>query len=241
MTTKVVFYRKPPKNPRVIDAFPSNGFVSTIAAQHMIEELSMELVGCIDSDKTRGTIVIHDSRPIKPIRIYAKDDLVLIYSEVIVPIECMAEFSSVISSWLDTVNPKEVFLLAGVSGAEVCGEHEILGVATTDNLSKELDRLGIKKITDGMITGISADLLMYCMESKIPCVSLVTETHYLPDPLAAATMVKMLNGLLNLKIPTEDLMEAGEKIECQIKQISEQIKRGHEKYKNMEGFSPMYG
>jgi uncharacterized protein len=92
-----------------------------------------------------------------------------------------------------------------------------------------------------MITGVSADLLMHCMRENIPCVSLVTETHFVPDPMAAASMITILNNLLNLKISADELVAVGRDIESNVAQITEHMKRGKEKYRKMEGFSPMYG
>ena len=139
------------------------------------------------------------------------------------------------------IKPREVFLLAGISGVDAREEHEILAIATTNKLEKKLTESKATIIADGMITGISADILMYCAGKKIPCVSLVTETHFIPDPMAAASMLKILNKLLNLSVDTEELLEVGEQIENKVKKITEHIKRSREKYMKMEGFSPMYG
>ena len=241
MSTEIMLYEKIPEKPRVIDAFPSNGFVSTIAAQRIIEKMDMKLVGHIDSDQVAGILVIHNEKPLKPIRIYAKDDLVIIYSEIIIPLESVDEFSKAIIDWFMKIKPREVYLLAGISGVEAKKEHEILGIATTDKLSEKLKANGTEIISDGMITGISADLLYHCNDKKIPCVSLVTETHFIPDPMAAATMLAILNSLLKLKVPTDELVQVGEQIEEHVKKITEHLKRGREKYRKMEGFSPMYG
>ncbi|MFH1834761.1 MAG: PAC2 family protein [Methanobacteriota archaeon] len=241
MTTKVVLYESIPEGMRVIEAFPSNGFVSTIAAQRIIDGLDMKVVGHIESDKIQGIVVIHNSVPLKPIRVYAKDDLCVIYSEVMIPLEYVNEFSKALIDWFNRLKPKEVFVLAGISGAEVSGEHEILGIAITDEMSKRLKKANVNIIENGMVTGISAELLMHCSGEGIPCVSLVTETHFVPDPMAAASMIKILNSLLSVKVTTDELVAVGKEIESQVKDISEQIKRGKEKYKQMECLTPMYG
>jgi len=241
MTTKVVTYEKIPQNAKVIEAFPSNGFVSTIAAQRIIEQLDMQLIGHIESDNTQGIAVIHKSKPLRPIRIYAKNDLVIVYSEMIIPLDSLSEFSEGLTAWFKEIQPREVLLLAGVSGVEVSEEHEILGIATTEELTKKLEKAKVKILTDGMITGISADLLIYCMAERIPCISLVTETQFIPDPTAGASMLRILNSLLHLDIGTKDLDNAGTQIESRVKEITAQLKRGREKYKKMEGIGPMYG
>lgn len=72
MTTKVVINKSIPENSIIIEAFPSKGFVSTIAANHMIMELGMKPIGYIESDRIPSITIIHDSEPQRPIRIYAK-------------------------------------------------------------------------------------------------------------------------------------------------------------------------
>lgn len=239
--TKIVLTKKIPKNPIVIEGFPSKGFVSTIATKHMIDELGMEVHGYIESDKVNSITVVHQYTPMRPIRIYAKDNLVLIFSELIVPFQHVREFSRALMEWFEKIKPKQVILLAGISGLTTEKEHEIMGISTNPELDKKLEELKVRKIEEGMLTGISSELLLGCIEKKIPALSLMAETHYTPDPLAAASMVKILNSLLGMKIDTKNLIEEGHKIEEMYKEISEQIKHGKNGYEAIKEFQPMYG
>ena len=241
MTTRIEIKGRLPKNPVVMEAFPSMGFVSTIATRYMIDELKMEEIGCIKSDRVKSIVVVHDSKPMHPIRIYGKDNLVLVFSEVSVPIPHIGEFSSVFSKWFKEINPEKVILLAGISGKGTDKEHEIFGIASNGELKKELERLDVSKIEEGILTGISSELLLDCIESKIPVISLMVETRYIPDPLGAASMIKILNGLLGLKIDTKNLSEKGKEIEEKFKEIAEQLKKGNEDHKGVGEYSPMYG
>lgn len=241
MTTKIVLTREIPKNPIVIEGFPSKGFVSTIATKHMIDELDMKVCGYIESDKVDSIAVVHNYTAMRPIRIYAKNNIVLLFSELMVPMQHVKEFSSDLMKWLDEIKPRQVILLAGISGLTTEKEHEIMGISTNPELDKKLGELKIKRIEEGILTGISSELLLSCIEKKIPAVSLMAETHYTPDPLAAASMVNILNGILGTKIETTNLIEEGKKIEGMYKEISEQIKHGKNGYKEISEFSPMYG
>ncbi|MBM3309022.1 MAG: hypothetical protein FJY77_02100, partial [Candidatus Altiarchaeales archaeon] len=128
---KIVVNGKLPKNPVIVEGFPSKGFVSTIAANCMIRELGMKLVGYIDCEELGNIIIIRDSTPLRPMRIYVKDNIILIYSEVIVPYNSIPKISSAINSWLDKAKPKMVILMAGITGkeAEAGAKHEIMGAA----------------------------------------------------------------------------------------------------------------
>lgn len=241
MTTKITLTKNFPKNSIIIEAFPSKGFVSTIAANHMISELKMEQIGRIESDEIPSVTMVHDSKPLRPMRIYAKDNIVIVFAELIVPLDIMPEFSKTLGRWFTKMKPKQVILLAGISGVEIEKEHEILGISTVNSMKKKLEELDVRIIKEGMITGISSDLLLHCTDRGIPTISLMTETEYIPDPLAAASVVKILNGLLNLNVDTKNLTETGKLIEKKFKEIAKQLKRSKDGYKSIEGFSPMYG
>jgi uncharacterized protein len=242
MATSIVIYKGKtiPQNPVVIEGFPSKGFVSTIAARYMIDELKMDLIGHIDSDKIKSVAVIHGSTPMRPIRLYAKDNLIVIFSEIIIPIAHTGDFSNAVNKWIDLIRPSLVVLLAGITGKESDKTHEIFGVATSQELNDTLAGIGVNKVEEGMLTGISSDMLLYCMDNAIPCISLMAETKVLPDPLAAASMLEILRKRLNMSISTQKLIEEGQKIEGMMKDISAQMQRGKEGAKEMDGYSPMY-
>ncbi len=132
MATKIVITGEIPKKPIVIEGFPSKGFVSTIATRYMIDELGMKVVGHVVSDKLKSIAIVHNAEPLYPVRIYSKDDIVLIFSEVIIPVKQIHEISTAISEWFAEIKPKEVILLAGISGKVTEKEHEILGLATNN-------------------------------------------------------------------------------------------------------------
>jgi len=241
MVTKINIKKELPKNPIVIEAFPSKGFVSTIAAKYMLDELNMEIVGCLKSNRIQSIAVIHDSTPMYPIRIYAKDNLVLIFSEVNVPFNHVGEFSEVLSRWFVEIKPTQVVLLAGIGGKSTDKEHEIFGITTDPELKEKLKKMKVEEIDEGMLTGISSDLLLDCIENEIPVVSLMAETRYTPDPLGSASMLEILNDLLNLNIDTKKLVEKGEEIEKMFHNISEQLRKGMDDTKKISEYSPMYG
>ena len=242
MVTKVVIKEgnKLPKNPVIIEGFPSKGFVSTISAKYMIDRLEMEPIGYIESDKLRSVTVIHNSKAMRPVRIYAKGNLIVILSEIILPLPNVPDFSNAIIEWFRKINPDKVVLLAGISGKESEKEHEIFGLANTPELTKKLSEAKVNSVEEGMLTGISSELLLYCVENGIPSISLMAETKNLPDPLAAASMLEILTKVLDIKIDTKKLVEEGKKIEAMFNELQVQMRRGQAGYKEMENYSPMY-
>ncbi len=243
MTTDICIYRgkKIPKNPIIIEGFPSKGFVSTIAAKYMIDELDMEPIGYIESDKIKSVAVIHNSKPMRPIRLYLRGNVIVILSELMIPMNHLSEFSGAVIRWFRDICPGEVVLLAGISGKDTDKAHEIFGLANTDELNLQLGQLKVSCVDEGMLTGISSDLLLYCVENGIPTISLMTETKNLPDPLAAASMLVIVNKILGLEMDTQKLIDEGKKIEVMFNELSTQFKRGKEGYKEtMENYPSMY-
>ncbi len=241
MVTEIIISKDLPKKPVIIEAFPSKGFVSTIAAKYLIDELDMEVVGCLKSNRVQSIAVIHDSKPMYPIRVYAKKNLVIIFSEVNVPFRYVGEFSDALNKWFGDVEPQHVILLAGIVGRSTEKEHEIFGITTNSDMRKKLKNLKVVEIDEGMLTGISSNILLDCVENSIPVTSLMAETRYTPDPLGSASMLMILKSLLDLDVDTKKLIEKGKEIEKMFEDISGQMKKGMDDTKRMSEYSPMYG
>ena len=240
MTVKVKITGKLPENPIIIEAFPSRGYVSTLSTNHMIKQLNMDVVGHLECDKLDAIAVVHDSLPIHPIRIYAKDDIVIIFSELIIPFNLTHEFTTALGDWFSEVKPKSTIFLASIPGVDSDKEHEIMGVSTDEAIKKKLMELDVKMMEEGVLTGISSSLILKCMTYDIPATSLMVETTYIPDVLAASALLKILKHLLDVDVDVDQLVKAGETIESKFKTNMDQMKKGHEKYNLMHEQSTMY-
>jgi len=240
MTVNVVVTGKLPKDPVIIEAFPSRGYVSTIAANHMIKQLGMELVGYVECDKLDAVAVVHESKPMHPIRIYAKDNLVVIFSELIIPLNLVHEFTSAIGEWFNSMKPKKAILLASVPGVESKHKHEILTVTMDEEMRGALKKANVREMDEGVLTGMSSSLMMKCVNMNLPVTSLMVETTYVPDVSAAASLMRILSELLDLKVDTDELAKAGKDIEEKFRDNLEKLKIGQENYKEMHQQSTMY-
>ncbi|HDN83789.1 MAG TPA: proteasome assembly chaperone family protein [Candidatus Altiarchaeales archaeon] len=240
MATEIRIFGDVPKNATVVEGFPSKGFVSTIAAKYLIDELEMDVVGYIKSDRIQSIAVVHDSKPMHPMRIYRKDDIIVLFSEMTIPLPYIKEFSEAFRKWFREIQPSKVILMAGISGRETDKEHEIFGLATTEELQRKIESLNVEKIEEGMIAGVSSDILLNCIEDGIPVISLMVETMYSPDPLGAATLLGILNEILELNLDIQTLIKKGEEIEEEFKRITEELKKGKLAHRELDEYSPMY-
>ncbi len=102
--------------------------------------------------------------------------------------------------------------------------------------------IDVTAVEEGVLSGISSDLILFCFDNRIPTVSLMAETEYTPDPMAAVSMLKVLNKLLDLDINTERITKEGKEIEAVFKKVTDEIKRSRENHAEMDDLSPpMYG
>ncbi len=240
MTTKVCIKGELPKNPVIIEGFPSKGFVSTIATRYMIDELGMESIGYVKSDRIQSIAVVHNSKPMYPIRIYRKNNLVLIFSEISVPYQFVREFADTFDEWFQEINPEKVVLLAGISGRETEKEHEIFGLTTHPSIKERMDEMNVETIEEGMLAGISSDIMLNCVENDIPVISFMAETKYSPDPLGAASLLRILSSFLDIEIDIEKLVDKGHEIEEEFRKITSEFKKGRIDHKEIGEYSPMY-
>jgi uncharacterized protein len=240
MTVKIVTDGKIPADSVVVEAFPSRGYVSTLAANHLIRQLKMDLVGHIECDKLDAVAVVHDGKPMHPIRIYSKGGLVVLFSELIIPLNLVHEFTSELGAWFGSVKPKRAVLLASVPGVESKAEHEILSVTTDPEMKAKIRRLGVREMEEGVLTGMSSSLMIHCCSFDIPATSLMVETTYIPDVLAAASLLKILAELLEVNVDLDELDKAGKEIEQKFRDNLEQMKIGQENYRELHQHMPMY-
>lgn len=240
MTVKIEIDGQLPKDAIVLEAFPSRGYVSTIAVNHMIKKLGMRQVGYMESDKLDSIAVVHDKKPMHPIRIYVKDDLVVLFSELMIPFSLVHEFTSAIGDWFKELKPKTALLLASVPGTSTDKEHEIMVLSTDDEVRGKLLKMGLKEMEEGVLTGMSSSLMIKCCGHDIPATSLMVETSYIPDVLAASSLLKILNKLLGLDVDVEELNKAGHEIEKKFKDTMSQLTKGQENIQQMSQVQSMY-
>lgn len=235
MSIEFTFCGEVPENPVVVEAFPSKGYVSSIAAFYLIKEAGFKQIGSIRASELENFVVVHEGEIMRPIRIYAKDDIVLVFSEIIIFPSLISEFSREFTRWMGEINARKVITLASILGVEVEEGHKILGVATSGELKEEIRKLGIEELKEGILTGLSSNLSLHCGEESIPSISLLVQTQYVPDAIAASNLLEILSNLLNLDVNVEKLRETGKQFEERFEEMVNQMSKSQKDYKDMGG------
>ncbi|MFH0817771.1 MAG: proteasome assembly chaperone family protein [Candidatus Micrarchaeota archaeon] len=229
------------KEPILIEGFPGVGLVGTISASYIVEKLKMEPLGYIISEKFPPIAAVHNYIPLHPARIYKskKYNLVVLFSEFTIPMGVIHHLSTEIIEWAREHKVSKIFSVGGISIESE--KKEVYGIASTQELAKQLEANGIKRIKEGATTGVSGVLLAECASRGFPAASLLAEAKPdFMDPLAAAMVLEKLKGLLGIELDTSELVNESKTIEGKMKNIMDNAKTAHEHYKKVEGLGPMY-
>ena len=194
------------KDATIIVGFPTSGLVGSIAASYLITKLGMKMVGYFSSDKLPPITAIHDYKPLPPIRVYAsqKKNLVVVLSEIIVPISIAGEMATHIAELADEVRAPLVITLGGITMHEQ--ENAVYAISTDEKLLEQLTKKKlVKKVREGATTGV-VGLLLFPDVMKSPVLALLGEAaKEKADPQAAVHVLRILSKIIDVKVDTGEL------------------------------------
>lgn len=218
-------------NSLVILGFPTVGLIGSIAGNYISNSLDLKRVGSINSKYFMPSVLIRDSKPIPPVRIYHAgkeicsenkicDNLVVIVSEFPIPPQIVNPLIEKILDWTDK---KDVSLFLGLEGLKSTEKNQdqvdVYGVASNSEMIDILNKFNIEKIKDGLIAGFTGAFLSAETERKQDMICMLTEAHLAyPDSRAAGRLLEKIDEMLpGVNLELEPLYEEAEKIENKIK------------------------
>ena len=178
----------------IVVGFPSVGMVGSIASEFIIHKLGFEEVGHVRSEKLPSLAIIRKSKPEAPIRIYKKNKLLILVSDVMIPDDLTHEFAREITKWIKAKKPKEVIILGG---SEKKQEGKVYVVSWKNEY---LDKTNLDHMKLGFVVGIYGPLMMELMEKNIRGYMILAEAEHKPDPVAAAKVIRHLAKQIKLDI-----------------------------------------
>jgi uncharacterized protein len=222
------------RNPVVVEGFPGVGMVGTIAASYMAEKLKMKLVGYLASNLFPPIAAIHNYVPVSPARIYASEehDLIVIFSEFVIPAEIVYPLAQEIVKWAKAKNAKAIYSLAAIGSEQPTGN--FYGISSTPEMADQLKGKGVELIREGATQGVSGMLIAECAWQKVQAANLMIQTSLPLDLQGAARLLEKLGELIKMKIDTAELIAEGERIEKRMKATLAQVQEMHRDYKEME-------
>ncbi|MDD4567058.1 MAG: proteasome assembly chaperone family protein [Methanoculleus chikugoensis] len=220
----------------VLIGFPGSGLVGSIALQYLVEQMEFEQIGAITSKYFPPVALMTKGVINAPVRLYEKDHLVAVISDVPIHPAICYEVANGIMDWLAQFDIKEVVTIAGIITNEP--EKRVFGVATSSGVLQRVEEKTII-LPMGSISGVAASLLTECKTRGIPGIGLLGETVNTPDPRSSAATIEVLNQIYGLNLDIQPLLEQAVEIEAAMSQIAEQVQKTEATPRREQ--LPMYG
>jgi predicted ATP-grasp superfamily ATP-dependent carboligase len=219
--------KKRPKSPIIVEGFPGFGMVGAISAEFLIQHLKTELIGKILFEDTPAITAIHEGRLVEPFGVFynKRYNLIILHALTALPGHEW-ELSDAVIELAKQLKSKEIISLEGV-GSVSEQSNQAFYYTTNHAKQKIFKKLGVKRLDEGIILGITAALLVKADKVPVSCIFAEAHTN-LPDSKAAAKVIQVLDKYLGLGIDYKPLLVMAEKFEEKIRNILQQGQRAQE-------------
>jgi len=206
----------------VIDGFSSASMISSIVANYLINSLDLDQISILDSDDFPAISLIYGSKPKYPAGIFADGDknIVVFLSEFTPGQQLVRYIANTILAWAAENECKRIIATGALTVPEegrAHKEHKMFGVGSVDRARRDLEKMEIRQLKTGYLTGIPAMLLNSGMRANFDVICLLAESQMnngMPDTIAAAKVLEVIARLLpKVGIDLEPLYEEAEMIE----------------------------
>jgi uncharacterized protein len=210
------------KDAVVLEGSPELGLIGNILGWLLVEELKMKQIGYIDSKEFPPLAVLYKGIAIHPFRIYSTDGIVLFLSDFIIPPTVSYDMSNAIVDWMERNNSKELITFNSMVVMEK--SDSVAAAANSEDALKRLGDLDLPILPFGNVNGLSGSLLTRTATKDIPASCLFAEVlNQYPDPRAAASLVNVLNKMLNIEVNAEPLLKEANEIEDRLKELANRV------------------
>ncbi len=213
------------RSPIAVEGLPDVGLVGTIASSHMIEQLKLDEVAHLESEEFPPVMVLRDGILKDPVRIYGNENLLVLTSEIPLPIATLNPAARAIARWFKAKNVKMAVSLSGIPVQDRVDikTPNVYSVANNAESLGFLKKQGIEVMEEGFIAGIYALLLKESSRVELPAVALLSQSFLkYPDPGAAASVIQALNKLIGVNVDVQSLLEKGDEIRVKARDLMKQ-------------------
>jgi len=207
--------------------FPSNGLVGTFTISYLVHYLEMQQIGEIDHPDLPPTLFVEDGEILPPIRIYKKNNLFVIMSDLPFDPFIAYDFAESILAYCKQNKIKKAIIVSGMESINRDPKSpKIFGLVTHQSLEKILYDNGISKFLAGSIFGTDAAIITAFRKSKTPALILYAECHpFFPDPEASIIAITTVAKVLDVKVDTTDIQKKIEWLRIQHRNLMEETIR----------------
>ncbi|HZX34311.1 MAG TPA: PAC2 family protein [archaeon] len=226
----------------LIEGFPGMGLVGTIAAKYLVEKLDFENVGYIDSNVFQPIIRIHKGLPVRPARVYAnkKKKIAVLLAEQVIPGHYAFLAAKKTVDWIKSKGVKELISLSGIQAAPQTPDKEIIyGIAANTESKDLLKKYGLKEISEGITTGVTALMLLELKKSDFKAISILANVEMTADYKASAEVLKKLNEILGLNLDVEPLLKEAKETQKMLIEQLQKLKTTKDSAERFETKTPL--
>ena len=204
-----------------ICGFSTVGSVGVITTSHLISALRLDAMGTVLHPQFPAIALIHDSVPKHPVRVYQGEGLGVFTSEIQFPNEKDIYFGETVLEWFTKGGFDRLIVVDGVISNElgIKEEGELWGVSSTQEGRDQLDKAGIRRIQQGIVSGIAGYLIAEGERRGLEVSALLAECNPMyPDARAALIAVEGVSELIDREIPIQDLLNDARNIEERVRE-----------------------
>jgi uncharacterized protein len=189
--------------------FPGNGLIGTFTISYLISYLKMRLIGDISHPDLPPTLFVENGDILGPVRIYRKDNIYAIISDVPIFPEVAHEFVSSVAQFCRKNRIGKVIVPSGVDTQSTDSKDaKTYGLATHPSFEKLMYENELPKFLAGSIIGTDATVIMVFRNYGIPLLMLYTSCHpFFPDPQASIFAITSLAKVLKIQVDTKDIQK----------------------------------
>jgi len=218
-----------PKNPILIEGLPGLGLVGKIATRYLIKQLKAEKFAYLYSPHFPYFVLVSKKGSVRLLRgtFYfwknqnGENDLILFTGDSQAQtIEGQYEISDLILDFAKQHNVKIIVTVGGYR-MEVKDKPKVIAASTNPELlNKALQANAVVSPVGSPIVGTAGLILGLARFKKIDALCLLGETRgYLPDPMAAKSVLEVLQAMLGFDVDLAGLDEEIAKAEKMVKRL----------------------
>ena len=204
--------------------FPSNGLIGTFTISYIVYHLKMKQIGEMEHPGLLPTLFIENGEIFGPIRIYKKDNLYVIMSDLPFDPELAHDFAESVIEFAKKNQIGKTIIVSGLESQNRDPKNpKAYGLVTHPKLEQLLYENEIPKFLSGTIFGTDAAIITAFRDSDIPALVLYCECHpFFPDPEASVHAVTILSKILNVEIDTTEIQKKLEYLRIQHRNLMQE-------------------
>lgn len=217
------------KDALVLVAFPTTGQASSIAAQYLVRQLGLPLVGQVHLPDMQNIVSIQEGRVTSLVRLFGGEvecrldkvcpRIYIVTADLPIPPVNLSQVADLVLDMASQGEAHLVLCLEGVVRSEGDDTPDVYAASADMAVLKELTSRKIPAMERALIGGIAGPILLGAASRNVRAGALLVEaTRDHPDGRAAAALVEALRVVLpHLELDAKPLLKEALELEKELK------------------------